>query len=324
MGIGDWLGVLALKRAAIERALSTRGLLALGPVFVASAALAREYDAEFIPHNPIVLAVPFVASAAAAFLLFVVLWFAAARKGWPGNQPAPFAPGPEAPRASFWPMFGRFLGVFWLTAPMAWLYGVPFERMLPELAAAEANLWMLAFVATWRVAVMVRVAQVMFGFSLWQALVLVLFFSDLAVLGVVFFAPWPVMEIMGGVQGGAEQMLAVVRFFLGFFGVVGFFVLLAPFATAFAFPAGFPKLNTPPARMLTPQLGGLGPSLWAVAVSGLLAWAALLPFTQPPLEHSPKRLSLLAAADVRNQAACHVAGVTDRAAVSRQAPWHRA
>ena len=295
MGISDWLRVLALKRAAIERALSTRGLLALGLVLVASAALAREYDAEFIPHNPMVLAVPFVASAAAAFLLFVVLWFAAARKGWPGNQPAPFSPAPDAPRASFWPVFGRFLGVFWLTAPMAWLYGIPFERMLPELAAAEANLWMLAFVATWRVAVMVRVAQVMFGFSLWQALVLVLFFGDLAVLGVVFFAPWPVMEIMGGVRGSAvDGLLSGVRFLLGFFGVIGFLVLLAPFTTAFSFPPGFPKLHTPPQGLLAPQLNNLRPAVWLAAVTALLAWAALLPFTQPPLEHAPKRTSLLA------------------------------
>ena len=301
MGIADWIGVLALKRAAVERALSTRGLLALGLVFVASAALAREYDAEFIPHNPIVLAVPFVASAAAAFLLFVVLWFAAARKGWPGNQPAPFAPGPNAPRASFWPMFGRFLGVFWLTAPMAWLYGVPFERMLPELAAAEANLWMLAFVATWRVAVMVRVAQVMFGFSLWQALVLVLFFSDLAVLGVVFFAPWPVMEIMGGVQGDVENLMAGVRFMLGFLGVVTFLVLLAPFSTAFTFPGGFPRLRATPQGLMSPEMNRLSPALWAVAVVATLAWAALLPFTQPPLQHASKRSSMLACAPIENR-----------------------
>ena len=294
MGIADWIGVLALKRAAVERALSTRGLLALGLVFVASAALAREYDAEFIPHNPIVLAVPFAASAAAAFFLFVVLWFAAARKGWPGNQPAPFAPAPNAPRASFWPMFGRFLGVFWLTAPMAWLYGIPFERMLPELAAAEANLWMLAFVATWRVAVMVRVAQVMFGFSLWQALVLVLFFSDLAVLGVVFFAPWPVMEIMGGVQGGADQMLAVVRFLLGFFGTFAFVLLLIPFIVTIALNSRLAGECRAPQSLLTPEAARPKGALWAAAMTALLAWAALLPFTQPPLEHAPNPTTLLA------------------------------
>lgn len=298
MGITHWLGFLLGRRDAIERALSTRGLLGLGLVFVASAALAREYDAEFIAHNPIVLAVPFVASAAAAFLLFVVLWFAAGRKGWPGTQAqqAPVSAEPEVPRASFWPMFGRFLGVFWLTAPMAWLYGIPFERMLPELAAAEANLWMLAFVAFWRVALMVRVAQVMFGFSLWHALVLVLFFGDLAVLGVVFFAPWPVMEIMGGVQGDVENLLAGVRYMLGFFGIVSFLILLIPFCTAMFFPAGFPKLRSTPQGLLTPQRNKLSPALWAVAVTAIIAWAALLPFTQPPLENAKRKTSLLAGA----------------------------
>jgi len=283
--MSDWLGVLALKRAAIERALSTRGLLALGLVFVASAALAREYDAEFIPHNPIVLAVPFAASAAAAFLLFVVLWFAAVRKGWPAAN---------TPRAPFWPMFGRFLGVFWLTAPMAWLYGIPFERMLPELAAAEANLWMLAFVATWRMAVAVRMAQVMFGFSIWQALVLVLFFGDLAVLGVVFFAPWPVMEIMGGVQGDVEQMMANVRFLLGFFGTLAFLLLLIPFIVTMVLDARLAGECRAPQSLLTPEAARPKAALWATAITALVAWGALLPFTQPPLEHAPKRTSLLA------------------------------
>lgn len=288
MGISDWLGVLALKRAAIERALSTRGLLALGLVLVASAALAREYDAEFIPHNPMVLAVPFVASAAAAFLLFVVLWFAAARKGWPGNQPAPFSPAPDAPRASFWPMFGRFLGVFWLTAPMAWLYGIPFERMLPELAAAEANLWMLAFVATWRVAVMVRVAQVMFGFSLWQALVLVLFFGDVAVLAAVFFAPWPVVNVMGGVQGGVDAMIASVQFILAFWGVVCFLVLLIPFLTTVFASAKFTGECRAPQSVFAHRVERPNAALWATSITVLLAWIALLPLTQPPLEQAPR------------------------------------
>lgn len=294
MGIGDWLGVLALRRASIERALSARGLLALGLVFVASAALAREYDAEFIPHNPVVLAVPFLASVTAAFMLFVVLWFAAARKGWPSNRPAPLSPAPDAPRASFWPMFGRFLGVFWLTAPMAWLYGIPFERMMPELEAASANLWMLAFVATWRMAVMVRVAQVMFGFSLWQALVLVLFFGDVAVLGVVFFAPWPVMEIMGGVRGPVEEMLGNVRFLLGFFGMTAFVFMVSSFVTAFTFPAGYPALGPAPAGLTSVQRISPRPALWVVPVAALLSWAALLPFTQPPLKQAAGKPMLIA------------------------------
>jgi hypothetical protein len=177
---------------------------------------------------------------------------------------------------------------------MAWLYGVPFEHMLPELEAAKANLWMLGFVAIWRVAIMVRVAQVMFGFSLWHALVLVLFFGDLAVLGVVLFAPWPVMEIMGGVRGELDKMLSGVRFMLGFVGFIGFLLLLAPFNTAMFFPAGFPKLRATPQSLLSPQTNKPRLALWAVAIGALMAWAALLPFTQPPLENAPKRTSLLA------------------------------
>ncbi|KAA0209761.1 hypothetical protein EDM80_13960 [bacterium] len=283
MGIGDWLGVLLLRRGAIERALTARGLLGLGLLLVASAALAREYDAEFIPHNPVVLALPFVASAAAAFLLFVVLWLAAVRKGWPG----------AAFREGFWPAFGRFLGVFWLTAPMAWFYGIPFERLLPPLAAAESNLWVLGLVALWRVAVMVRVAQVMFGFSMYQALVLVLFFGDFAVLGVVFFAPWPVMEIMGGVRGDVEELLSTVRIMLGFFGALVFLLLLVPFFTTLIARGVAGECRAPRAMVLREEVQTAA-GLWATALAALLAWSALLPFTQPPLKGSGRRTSLLA------------------------------
>ncbi len=292
MGIVDWLGFLAGRKASIERVANVRGLLWLGLLFVGSAALAREYDAEFIPYNPVVLAVPLIASTAAALLLFLPLWFAARRKGWPGTLGAD-----AAARGRFWPTFGRFLGIFWLTAPMAWLYGFPWERILPELEAAGANLWTLAVVAVWRVGLMVRVAQVLFGFRFSQALVLVLFFADVAALAAVFFAPWPVMEMMGGVRSSVDDMLGVVRFFLGVAGVGGFLVLLLPFLREL-----LQRTNQVVAPCVAPsgifdgQPGVPSPALWALAVVALVAWAALLPFTQPPLaEHGGKRVSFFAA-----------------------------
>ena len=34
---------------------------------------------------------------------------------------------------SFFRCYAAFLGLFWLTAPLAWLYAIPYERFLPPL-----------------------------------------------------------------------------------------------------------------------------------------------------------------------------------------------
>jgi hypothetical protein len=53
-----------------------------------------------------------------------------------------------------------FFGLFWMTAPVAWLYAIPVERWCDEVEAAKWNLRLLGVVALWRVLLMSRVVSV--------------------------------------------------------------------------------------------------------------------------------------------------------------------
>lgn len=57
----------------------------------------------------------------------------------------------------------RFQALFWMTAPAALLYGIPWERLCDPATAAKINLWTLALVAIWRGVCMVRIIQVLSG-----------------------------------------------------------------------------------------------------------------------------------------------------------------
>src|SRR5206468_2426101 len=94
--------------------------------FVLSAGLAREYDGEDLLAEPWHLAIPLGASLASSFLLFAVAYVVAVFRG--------------APCEPFYGRYLYFLGLFWMTAPLAWLYAIPYERFLSPVGAVQANL----------------------------------------------------------------------------------------------------------------------------------------------------------------------------------------
>ena len=195
MGIGTLLGYLIGSRSAILTLAGHPHSWLLGLVFVLSAGFAREYDGEDLLHEPWYLAVPLGASLVSSFLLFCVLYIPSGLTG---------ASGPP-----FVAAYRTFLGLFWMTAPLAWLYAVPYERLLDPVSAAYANVFTLALVSAWRVALMVRVGVVLFGLSPWAALFRVLAFSDSAALVAINFLPFSIIEIMGGVR--VSEADSVVR-----------------------------------------------------------------------------------------------------------------
>src|ERR1700730_9671732 len=153
MDIGTLLRYLVGDRQAILRIASDRRAIGLGFLFVLSAAFAREYDGKDLLHEPWHLAIPLVVSLVASYLLFGLTYGVAQRKG---------ANGPP-----FYSAYRMFLGLFWMTAPLAWLYAIPYERFFTSWGATVANLSTLACVALWRVALMVRVISVLMGYSAW-------------------------------------------------------------------------------------------------------------------------------------------------------------
>jgi hypothetical protein len=189
MSISTLLRYLIGDRAAILAIAAHPSACLLGLVFVLSAGLAREYDGEDLLHEPWHLLLPFAASLIASYLLFLVL--CAER------------------RSPIGPAYRSFLGLFWLTAPLAWLYAIPYERFLDPLAATQANLATLAVVALWRVALMVRVGVVLMEMTVWKALVRVLVYADGVVAIALGLLPFPLIDLMGGAR--LSQAESVVR-----------------------------------------------------------------------------------------------------------------
>src|SRR4051812_46517892 len=130
MGLRTLLLYLIGNRQAILTLAANRWTVWLGAVFVLSAGLAREYDGADLLHEPWWLLIPFGASIGASFFLAML--------------------ASSAVRDFAWYKYRCFLGLFWMTAPLAWLYAIPFERFLDPVSAMQANVYVLGLVATWR------------------------------------------------------------------------------------------------------------------------------------------------------------------------------
>jgi hypothetical protein len=260
VGVGTWLRFLVGRADAIVRVAGCRRGLLVGLLFVLSAGFAREYDHEDLLREPWHLLIPAVASVGLSFVLYAAFW-----PGVAGPHRPPFAAGYQA-----------FLTAFWMTAPMAWLYAVPYERLLGAADSVRANLWTLALVAGWRVVLMSRVIAVLTGRPYAAALVVVLAVSDVAVQAALWGVPLPLLSIMGGVQlAEADLILANLTFLVRTFGFLALFALVP---TAIGTLVVL-RRNVVPPRVPTPT--GTTRPLALLAVASVLAWAAFLPFTQP-------------------------------------------
>jgi hypothetical protein len=258
------LAFLIGNRQAIQEIASNRSALWVGLLFVFSAAFARDYDGEDLLHEPWRLLIPLGASLAASFLLFSVAYALAISKG--------------ASVWRFFPACRSFLRLFWLTAPLAWLYAIPYERFLDAPDAVRANLWTLGLVAVWRVAIIVRTISVTMYFHPAAALCLVMTFADVLVLWLMSYLPFPIFELMGGirlseadeVRRGTAQTLILGGVCTIPFWLVG--TLLLAFRTT-------PYWRVDKLGLLSTR--GVSKPLLALAWCSVLVWAIVLPFTQP-------------------------------------------
>ncbi|MCL4729487.1 MAG: hypothetical protein KJ044_03485 [Planctomycetes bacterium] len=247
-----------------------RHLLWVGLVLVFSAALAREYDAEFIPRRPWIILVPLGASLVSSFLLFCCLWGAAARRD--GN------------RLPFWRNYLPFLGLFWMTAPLAWLYAIPFERFLSPVDAIQANYALLGLVASWRVLLMIRVAQVWFGRSAFGSAALVLVYGDAVLVAALILSPWPVIAFMAGNSNPVALAEHNIRFLVLLFGILGLPVL----GVCALLRIMASRINPAPEWLKHPKPPlPLRVTWWIVAALSIVAWVPILPFTQAEVRDRP-------------------------------------
>ena len=250
---------------AIRTVAASRGAFWLGLLFVVAAGFAREYDGEYLVAESWHLVLPLAASLIGCFSMVVLIFI--------------FLKAQKAEAATFFETFRSFLNVYWMTAPMALLYGIPFERMFDPAGATQANLWLLGFVAAWRVLLMIRCTQVLCGTSVLCAILPVMLFSDVLALLALNLVPGPIFMIMGGVRlSESESLILSLRIWLGLLGfftmavwVIGYLVVLCN-----KMPVKFYRANQNWSRV-NPRVAG---ALWLVAAVSILMWFPMLPGTQ--------------------------------------------
>lgn len=261
MRIRTFLQYLIGRRQAILNIAADRQALRVGFLFVIAAAFAREYDGEDLLHEPWYLLIPLGISLLSSFVLFVMTYGVAKLKN---------APGP-----GFLPAYLSFLGLYWMTAPLAFLYAIPYERFLTPLDATYANLWTLAVVSLWRVFLMMRVVGVLMGYG-WSAIFLVMTFADVVVLiAVQSSAHLFFISTMGGLRlSPSEQLLGSMACFfcnVGWLSLpvwsIGALVVWAKSKPAWQQDAA------------TAEPAGRG--MQFLALASLAIWIVILPVTQP-------------------------------------------
>lgn len=202
MHLRVWFGYLFGQGKAIQAVAESRQAIWTGIGLVLLTAIARNYDQTFIGEKPFLWLF--------GSLLFSVMsgtWLYLVVYGWFIRRATVRSPVIKPP---YWGRWRTFMGLFWMTAPVAWLYAIPVERFFDSLTAAKANLALLGIVSLWRVLLMARVLQFLTGARWYAVLMWVLFAAAIEILVVFFFGgafAKALMEGMGGMRNSPEEHL---------------------------------------------------------------------------------------------------------------------
>ncbi len=264
-------------RAAILSLGADRSTPLLGAVLVLSAGLARSYHTADLLDQPWHLLAPFAVSSAMAAVLLLTTCIGP-RKGAVDES--------RREASSLSQRFLSFLGLFWMTAPLAWLYGIPYERLIDPLSATEAKVWTLALVAGWRVVLMTRVLSVLTGRSVAATFFHVMLLADCVIMIGLSVAKLPLIQFMAEIQlTDAEEFLAGVVICTTIVAFVSFPVWLIGAIVAFFRPRRW-NIAAP-----GPRSGSR--MVWLIAAGSVAAWLLALPWTQPELRLATRAESLL-------------------------------
>lgn len=264
MSIAKLLKFFVGNEKAILEIGDTKPALWLGLSFVLSAGFAREYDGEDLLHEPWHLLIPLGASLLSSFVLYGVVWCVAfCRKA----------------KNPFWHGYIRFLTLFWMTAPLAWLYAVPVERFLSAADSVRANLWFLGVVSLWRVVLISRVVSLVYRCKAIAAFFVVMLFADAVAQTVLNFTSLPIVSIMGGIRlTEAESVLIGTAFFIRFVGILSFpvwLIAVVVIACRRSLPEDWQARPFGAAALQVDRW------LWMLAAASIGIWPFVLPSTQP-------------------------------------------
>jgi hypothetical protein len=198
VGPGILLRYLLGNAAAIRTVAQSRAAFGTGIVLVLLTTIPRNYDQTFIGESPWRwIFGSLVFSLISGTWLYLMAY---------GNVRLHLAA--KESRPPHWKAWPAFMGLFWLTAPIAWIYAIPVEHFMSSLDAAQANVLFLGIVSVWRVALMIRVLHVLSGTPVWITTLWVL----TAALGEVFLLTFfggtfarALAAGMGGMRNSPEE-----------------------------------------------------------------------------------------------------------------------
>ncbi|MEW6161090.1 MAG: hypothetical protein AB1813_26985 [Verrucomicrobiota bacterium] len=203
MNLGILGGFLVGNASAIRQAATDRAALWTGIMLVLMTGIARNYDQSYLLASPLGLIGPLVFSFFSGSFLHAVLIGGIARRHFPE----------EGQKESRWV---TFMTLFWMTAPIAWLYAIPVERFFDSYRAAQANIALLGIVSVWRVLLMSRIMAVLFEISFVRALGWVLIAASAEVIVVLFFGAFfsgtfsqRLLASMAGMRNSPEESLLI-------------------------------------------------------------------------------------------------------------------
>ncbi len=203
------------NRGAIERVAAARHAWLIGAILVLTAGIARNYDHLDLLREHEWFIGPFAASMVS--VVFIFLWMSGPLK--------------LHKVGSYWKQLGTFLGLAWLTAPCAWIYGIPVESMTDIMTATKWNIAFLGIVAFWRVAIIVRAVSVLTEVSWLRVLPLVLAPAALEAMLGSAFQRLSLVGIMGGIRLPPHTELLVHA--ANFTNIVSFWLLILLFIATF-------------------------------------------------------------------------------------------
>jgi len=212
---------------AIRTVASSSSAIWTGIVLVMLTAFARNYDQTYIPEKPFLWFFgPLLFSLVSGTWLFLITYGLCARLRMPDVDY-----GRRPPLSRHW---RGFMGAFWMTAPIAWLYAIPVERFFDSLTAAKANISLLAIVSLWRVLLMARVLQMVCSAPFVRTLLWVITAASVEVIVLVVAGGTyskRIMAGMGGMRNSPEEEVLYRAFSqasgMAFWGFIIAFLILA-------------------------------------------------------------------------------------------------
>ncbi len=278
MGLNDLLGLLIGRRQSILNIARSPAALWVGLLLVFSATMAREYDQHWLLHDWWHLLLPLGASLAISIIQFSIFWL---------RRPRPSD-------ASFRESYRAFLTCFWMTAPLAWLYAIPYDRFLSEADAATANLWTLVVVSIARGLIICRVLQIIANAKFIPTFMVSLGLAQLALAVSIFVMPLPIIDIMAGLRyTEAERIMMSVGL------LVMLEVMYLGWAVLLAALTAWLTLRTEWPRDRVASIGAkTSVATWALPCAVIAMFLCLLPLTQPALNRAAESDQLMVAGQI--------------------------